>query len=158
MSLEKIQQFVTSDGKFPEKRVRNAGFAGKHCKIHFDDEDGSARMRYWDTDVATLNKDGTIVLDMGGFRTRSTKDAINIFFRISDAKDLSMRRKNWEYILERHSDSEKSDLVASFGHQMDCDNTPVVIIPSARASAKSAKRKKRARNDDDEEWLPNTSK
>lgn len=44
--------------------------------------DGSVIIRYWDTDVVTINPDKSIVLNSGGFMTKTTKERIEEFTRI----------------------------------------------------------------------------
>ena len=91
--FSKVAAFVK--GKFADKTVRNAGFASKHAKIHLgdraDDVIGDAWLRYWDTDVATLN--GNVVrLDMGGWRTRSTARAMKHIPRKNGIISASMQK------------------------------------------------------------------
>ena len=123
--FSKVAQFVKGKfvkGKFSYKLVRNAGFAGKHAKIHLStqDEEPQARLQYWTTDVATLS--GNVVkLDMGGWRTRSTAEAMNIFLQLSGST-ARVCRKNWKYLLV----GGQGRKIASFGREGDCEGTPVV--------------------------------
>ncbi|HJW30747.1 MAG TPA: hypothetical protein VJ508_16045 [Saprospiraceae bacterium] len=64
-------------------------------------------VRYWDTIVATLC--GKVIeINMGGFDTLSTKDAINFMFKFTRA-NISMVRKDWEYRLI----TERGDVLAA---------------------------------------------
>ena len=125
--LKGIYNLVTKDGKFTAKVERNAGFAGKNCKFILDSQSikvSGAHLQYWATPVVTLKKD-IVRIDMGGWRTRSTAEAINIFLSNCET-NLRMIRRNWEYLLVEEKNG-KEEIVASFGHQEDGDETPIVF-------------------------------
>ena len=107
--------------------VRNAGFAGKHCKIELDCEKGKivgAHIQYWSTPVVSL--EGNVVkIDMGNWRTRSTCQAANIFFSHINS-NLRMVQRKWEYILVQQGVNGKEEQIASFGHKNDYSSTPKV--------------------------------
>jgi len=130
--LRGIYNLVTKDGKFTAKVERNAGFAGKNCKFALDTEDGEvsgAHLQYWATPVVTLKKD-IVRIDMGEWRTRSTGEAINIFL-CNCGTNLRMIRRKWEYLLVDEKNG-KEEIVASFGHQEDGGETPVVFYDLRR--------------------------
>lgn len=62
-------------------------------------------------------------IDMGGWRTPSTKEAINIFFNHIDA-NVHMVRKDWKYLLVTKTQRK----IASFGSHKDETPTPVVFL------------------------------
>lgn len=69
--------------------INSSKIAAKNTvKIEF--KDGSTSYRLHKTNVVTINKDGSIVLNSGGWQTATTKDRINTFspFTISQSKSI----------------------------------------------------------------------
>ena len=58
--------------------------------------DGSIIVRYWDTDVVTINPDKSVILTSGGFMTKTTKE------RIEENTRIRIAQKNFIWYIVRN--------------------------------------------------------
>ena len=73
MTYEQAQEiFATARNKEAGKPV------GHNTRLHLLDN-GNYAIRFWNTNIVVIRKDGNYVLNSGGWRTMTTKDRINSF-------------------------------------------------------------------------------
>ena len=160
-ALTKVRNFVTGDNRFPKKEVRNFAFAGGNCKCHLTEQ--GAFCKYWDTNVAELV--GNVVrLDMGGFPTRSTSEAMNIFLGLF-VSNVYVRRIKWVfYLIRREKDGtetrvaelgegtcgEKEGPTEEFYYNINSNK----LVDGFSDQQPKKKRSRRSNDENDADWTP----
>ena len=103
---------------FSKKTRRNAGRA--HTVVIFGGEEGESSIRCHETDVFRFSGN-QFLLDTKSWPSRSTKESINIGLALIDP-GLSLRQKNWEFLLERYdSETQRTTHIATVGSMTDGD-------------------------------------
>lgn len=167
--------------KYPQKTVRNAGFAGKHCKIYIERSKSNssvnqrAYMLYHEQRVCEISNN-ILTIDMCGFPTIATKDAINTFlFRANINLRIKRYKGNFQ-VTCNDSVLDRGDCIGEYivGEKQGYTNVFTINvdeIPQPSFFSNSFKdvevevevntpvktvKKRRARrdDDDDDEWLP----
>ena len=87
--ITRAGQFQVYVGLFTKTGTKRAKTIASNCYLITDD-DGTRRVRLYETDILTDNRDGTLTVDNGGFATRTTHK------RIMEFSDLYANSKQWQ--------------------------------------------------------------
>ncbi len=76
---------------------RSAKELAPNTILHYSDQ-SSIKLRFYETDIITFLKNGSVLVDCKGIRTKTTKDRLNNFLPLSNKANIKQVKGKWYWL------------------------------------------------------------